>query len=75
VVLEHLNLSAIQVAVAMAVSSGAPGLEAAALAGEDAPTEDDLVLLRELPGTAVVVWHVGVDGAVRSTIEVSHADP
>jgi hypothetical protein len=73
--MEHLKLSAIQVAVAMAVSSGAPGLEAVALAGEDAPTENDLALLRELPGTSVVVWHVGVDGAVRSTTEVSHADP
>jgi hypothetical protein len=73
VALEHLKLSAIQVAVAMAVSSGAPGVEAVALAGEDGPTEDDLALLREFPGTDVVVWHVDVRGAVRSAIEVSRA--
>ena len=73
VTMEHLKLSAIQVAVAMAVSSGAPGVEAVALAGEDEPTEDDLALLRELPGTDVVVWNVDVGGAVQSTIEVSHA--
>jgi hypothetical protein len=75
VALEHLSLSAIQVAVAMAVSSGAPGVEAVALAGEDKPSEDDLALLRELPGTDVVVWNVDVRGAVRSAIEVSHAAP
>ena len=73
VALEHLNLSAIQVAVAMAISSGAPGVEAVALAGEDGPTLDDLALLRELPGTDVVVWNVDVRGAVRSAIEVSRA--
>ena len=73
VALEHLNLSAIQVAVALAVSSGALGVEAVALAGEDGPTEQDLALLRELPGTDVVVWTVGVRGGVRSAIEVSRA--
>ena len=36
--LPHLTLSALQVAVAMAVSSGAPGLEAAALVGDDDPS-------------------------------------
>ena len=75
VALEHLKLSAIQVAVAMAVSSGAPGLEAVALAGEDQPSENDLALLRELPGSDVVVWTVDVRGAVRSAIQVSHAVP
>jgi hypothetical protein len=73
VALEHLHLSAIQVAVAMAVSSGAPGLEAVAVAGEDGPTEDDLAVVRELPGTDVVVWHVDGRGAVRAAIEVSGA--
>ena len=73
VALEHLNLSAIQVAVAMAVSSGAPDVEAVAMAGEDEPSEEDLALLRELPGTDVVVWSVDVRGAVRSTTELSRA--
>ena len=70
VALEHLNLSAIQVAVAMAVSSGAPGLEAVALAGEDGPTEDDLAALDDLAGTGVVVWVVDVRGVVRSAVEL-----
>ena len=73
VALQHLNLSAIQVAVAMAVSSGAPGVEAVALAGEDDPSEQDLALLRELPGTDLVVWSADVRGAVRSAVEVSRA--
>ena len=73
VALEHLNLSAIQTAVAMAIYSGAPGVEAVALAGEDGPSETDLALLRELPGTGVVVWSVDLRGAIRSAIEVSGA--
>ena len=48
--LPHLDLSALQVAVAMAVSSGAPGLEAAALVGDDDPTAEDLAVLGDLPG-------------------------
>ena len=55
--LPHLNLSALQVAVAMAVSSGAPGLEAAALVGDEDPSTDDLAVLGDLPGTGVAVWH------------------
>jgi hypothetical protein len=70
VALDHLNLSAIQVAVAMAVSSGAPGLEAVALAGDDGPTEDDLAVVGDLPGTGVVVWVVDGRGVVRSTVEL-----
>jgi hypothetical protein len=73
VALEHLTLSAIQVAVAMAVSSGAPGVEAVALAGDDDPSEQDLALLAELPGTDVVVWCVDVRGALRPIVEVSRA--
>ena len=52
--LEHLNLSAIQVAVAMAVSSGAPGLEAVAVAGDEEPTSEDLAVVGDLPGSGVV---------------------
>ncbi len=73
VALERLSLSAIQVAVAMAVSSGAPGVEAVALAGTEEPSADDLALLRELPGTDVVVWSVDIRGTVRSAIELSRA--
>jgi hypothetical protein len=68
--LEHLELSAIAVAVAMAVSSGAPGLEAVALAGVDGPTDRDLAIVGDLPGTGVVVWHVDPRGDLQSRIEL-----
>jgi cytidine deaminase len=67
--LPHLRLSAIAVAVAMAVSSGAPGLEAVALAGETHPSEEDLALINDLPGDDVAVWSVDAAGAVRGVIE------
>jgi hypothetical protein len=56
VALEHLRLSALEVCVAMALSSGATGLEAAVrLGGEGEP---DLRAVRELAGEGVVV-HLG----------------
>ncbi|HET7066732.1 MAG TPA: cytidine deaminase [Nocardioides sp.] len=56
VALAHLSLTALEVCVAMAVSSGAKGLEAAVrLGGEGAP---DLGALHELGGADVVV-HLG----------------
>jgi hypothetical protein len=67
--LPHLRLSAIAVAIAIAVSSGAPGLEAVALAGESDPSEDDLALIKDLPGRGVVVWSVDKSGSVRSLVE------
>jgi hypothetical protein len=67
--LESLSLSAIQLAVAMAVSSSAPGLEAVALNSDDDPTDLDLALVREVAGGAVTVWVAGPDGAVRDRIE------
>jgi hypothetical protein len=67
--LPHLTLSAISVAVAMAVSSGATPLEAVALAGSDAPDPGDLAILADLGGSAVVVWSVDRAGSVRSRIE------
>ncbi len=68
--LEHLRLSAVSVAVAMAVSSGAAGLEAVALSAEAAPVADDLAVVRDLPGTGVVVWWTDARGTVQSKIEV-----
>ncbi len=59
--LKHLNLSAIAVAVAMAVSSGAAGLEAVVVAGGPA-SDDDLELLRDLPGAGVPLWSVDANG-------------
>jgi hypothetical protein len=71
--LPHLQLSAVAVAVAMAVSSGAEGLEAAALAGAGEPAQDDLAVLADLPGTDVVLWHVDPRGAVRGRLDVRAA--
>jgi hypothetical protein len=67
--LPHLRLSAIAVAIAMAVSSGAPGLAAVALAGESDPSDDDLALINDMPGESVVVWSVDASGAIRGLIE------
>ena len=69
--LPHLQLPAVSVAVAMAVSSGAEGLEAAAVASATAPDEAALAVVADLPGTGVVVWSVDPQGAVRARIEVS----
>jgi hypothetical protein len=71
--LPHLRLSALAVAVAMAVSSGAEGLEAAALASTGEPAEDDLAVLADLPGTDVVLWHVDPRGAVCGRLDVRAA--
>jgi hypothetical protein len=65
--LEHLTLSAVSVAVAMAVSSGATGLEAVAVAGNP-PSEEDFDVLRDLSDSNVAVWSVDSAGEV---LEVS----
>ena len=66
--LPTLRLSALRLAVAMAVSSGATVLEAAALVSDaDAPDPGDLALVRDV-GPAAVVFHVGADGAIRATL-------
>jgi hypothetical protein len=67
--LEHLRLSAIAVAVAMAASSGANGIEAAALLSERRPSTEDLEILRDLPGSGVTVWWADSHGTVQSMIE------
>ena len=65
--LDHLKLSAIQVVVAMAVSSGAQGVEAVALAGSDDPTGDDVRAIGDLAGgpAAVRIWLTDEQGNVR----------
>jgi hypothetical protein len=63
VALPSLALSALQVAVAMAVSSGAPGLEAAVILGAD-PTDDaGTAAVRDLAPKAVVL-KARADGTV-----------
>ena len=66
--LPSLRLSALAVCVAMAVASGARGLEAAVVltdAAEVAPA--DLDALRDLGGTGVVVHHGDPRGSLRGT--------
>ena len=69
--LSSLQVSALRLAVAMAVSSGAPGLEAAALvtADPDQPiAELDLSAVRDLGGTGVPVLVADPTGALRAHI-------
>jgi hypothetical protein len=62
--LPSLRISAIGVAVAMAVSSAAAGLEAVAVLGADAVSEDDLAAVRDFAGTGVAVYRAAEDGTV-----------
>lgn len=62
--LPALQLSALGGAIAMAVSSGAKGLEVAiVLSGEDL-TENDLDVVRDFAGTGVPLRRVAIDGSV-----------
>jgi hypothetical protein len=65
--LPSLQLTALQAAVAAAVSSGVTALEAAAVVSESASVEEaGLAAVRDLT-TGVPVHLAGPDGAVRST--------
>jgi hypothetical protein len=69
VALPSLTLSALQVAVAMAVSSGSRGLEAAVVLGEDvAADQAGLAAVHDFAGPGVPVHLAGVDGTVRTTL-------
>lgn len=64
VAMETLRLSAVQVAVAMAVSSGAQSLEAAALVtADEAASADDQAVVNELGAKALFV--ADLDGTLR----------
>ena len=67
VALPSLRLSALRLAVAMAVSSGAESLEAAALVSDKDPDPGDLAAVRDL-GPSAPVFHAGPDGALRATL-------
>ena len=65
--LPSLELSALQAAVAAAVSSGVEGLEAAAVvSGADAVEADGLAAVHDLTASAPV-FLAGPDGVVRAT--------
>jgi hypothetical protein len=68
--LEHLRLSAVGVAVAMAVSSAAGGLEAVAVVGEEGPSPDDLEIVRDLCDDGVTIWWADPRGTVQSVVEL-----
>jgi hypothetical protein len=68
VALPSLQLSALHLAVAMAVSSGAGSLEAAALVNDGGPPDPaDLAAVSEV-GPDAVVFHAGPDGTVLATL-------
>ena len=68
VALPSLSISAIGVAVAMAASSGAAGLEAVAVLGGEKVTEDDLAVVREFAGEGVPVFLAAADGTVAERV-------
>jgi hypothetical protein len=67
VALPSLRLSALRLAVAMASSSGAQKLEAAALVSDGELDPGDLSAVRDL-GPGAVVFHAAPDGSVRQTL-------
>jgi hypothetical protein len=67
VALPSLRLSALRLAVAMAVSSGAEKLEAAALVSQGDLDPGDLAVVRDL-GPDAPVFHAGPDGTLRETL-------
>lgn len=68
VALPSLMLSALQVAVAMAVSSGATGLEAAAVVGPDEPDAAGLAAVRDLGGEGTPVMVADGTGEIQATV-------
>jgi len=68
IALPSLRLSALALAVAMAVSSGAVALEAAALVS-DGPglRPEDIAAVRDI-GSGALIIYAGSDGVVRETI-------
>ncbi len=69
VALPSLSLSALQLAVAMAVASGAGGLEAGAVVTEaEAPAGTDLAAVRDLGGPGTPVHLAGADGVARAVV-------
>jgi hypothetical protein len=68
--LASLRLSAVQVAVAMAVTSGARSLEAVVVLGDAAAlAEADLAAVRDLAGAGVPVHLAAPDGTVVASLE------
>ena len=68
VALPSLRVSALTLAVAMAVSSGATALEAAALVSDGpGPAPEDIGAVKDI-GAGAIIIHAGSDGTVRDTL-------
>jgi hypothetical protein len=71
VALPSLTLSALQVAVAMAVASGARRLEAAAVVTDaPGPSDDDVAVVRDLGGDGALLLVAAADGELRARLGV-----
>jgi hypothetical protein len=67
--LPTLQLTAVQVAVAMAVTSGARGLEAVVVLGDAAAVDEaDLSVVRDVAGEGVAVHLTDPDGSLVRTV-------
>ena len=67
--LPSLQLSAVQLAVAMAVTSGAAGLEAVVVLGDAAVLDEaDLSVVRDFAGAGVPVHLAAPDGSVVASL-------
>jgi hypothetical protein len=73
VILPSLSLSALEAAVAAAVSSGASGLEAAAVVTPDDVEPAGLAAVRDLGGAGTGVLIADSDGVVRRTLGASRS--
>jgi len=71
VTLPSLRLSALRVAVAMASSSGAGELEAAALVSQDDPTAEDIDAVLDLGGPGTPLHVADPEGRPRATLPAS----
>ncbi|HEX6934831.1 MAG TPA: cytidine deaminase [Streptosporangiaceae bacterium] len=70
VALPSVRLSALTLAVAMAVSSGAASLEAAALVSDGpGPSAEDIGAVKDV-GAGALIIHAGSDGTVRDTLRL-----
>jgi cytidine deaminase len=66
--LPSLQVSAVGAAIAMAVASGAKGLEAVVVLTESGVSEEDLAAVRDFGGTDVPVHRGGHSGNIEETI-------
>lgn len=67
--LPSLRLSALQVATAMAVSSGVRGIEAGLVIGDGHTFADaDIAAVRDVAGGGVVIYQAAVDGSIVGSV-------